>query len=212
MTYIENIFICLSVPLLLSVPLIGSKERKYTVFVCLGMLICLLASYFNSYLIAYYGVDSTTGAIEITPICEEIIKFIPLLIFILTFEPKSSEIMISSIAIAAGFATFENVCYMTANGAENLMFLTIRGLSAGALHILCGIAIGKGLSFSFNKKWLAYSGTVGTLGICITFHATYNLLITAENTVWKDIGYIFPCMLIVIFCMINELILKKHKN
>ncbi|MDD6043260.1 MAG: PrsW family glutamic-type intramembrane protease [Eubacteriaceae bacterium] len=212
MTYIENIFICLSVPILLSLPLIGAKERKYAFFLCLGMLLCLIASYFNSYFIAYYGVDATTGAIEITPLCEEIIKFLPLIIYILTFEPKSREIMICSVAVATGFATFENVCYMTVNGAENLMFLAIRGLSAGALHILCGIAIGKGLSFAFNKKWLTYSGIVGTLGMCITFHAIYNLLITANNTLWQEIGYIFPCLLIIVFCIFTKIVSINGKK
>ena len=35
---------------------------------------------------------------------------------------------------AAGFATFENVCYLTANGAEHLTRLVIRGFGTGSLH------------------------------------------------------------------------------
>lgn len=39
-----------------------------------------------------------------------------------------------AIAIAAGFATFENACYLTENGAANFSFLLIRGfLRAGCI-------------------------------------------------------------------------------
>ena len=37
MMYIENIFICISIPLLLSLLFIQGEARKYTLFVCIGM-------------------------------------------------------------------------------------------------------------------------------------------------------------------------------
>lgn len=40
MMYIENIFICISIPLLLSLIFIQGEARKYTLFVCIGMGIC----------------------------------------------------------------------------------------------------------------------------------------------------------------------------
>ena len=128
-----------------------------------------------------YGVDGTVAAIEITPVCEEVMKLLPLLFFYLIFEPEPKEMPAAAIAIAVGFATFENVCYLTENGAANFNFLLIRGISAGALHILCGVLSGFGVSHVFRCRWLAVTGTVGILGACIGFHAIYNLLITAEG-------------------------------
>ena len=70
-----------------------------------------------------------------TPVCEELLKLLPLVFYFLIFEPEPRELPTVAIAIAAGFATFENVCYLTENGAANFSFLLIRGISAGGLHI-----------------------------------------------------------------------------
>ena len=61
--------------------------------------------------------DGTVAAIEITPVCEEVMKLLPLLFFYLVFESEPKEMPAAAIAIAVGFATFENVCYLTENGA-----------------------------------------------------------------------------------------------
>lgn len=147
MTYIENIFLCLAIPMILSLFFIKGRSRSYTLFVTIGMGICLLSAYVNSFFMWLYGVDGTVAAIEITPVCEELLKLLPLLFYFLIFEPEPRELPMVAIAIAAGFATFENACYLTENGAANFSFLLIRGISAGGLHILCGILSGFGISY-----------------------------------------------------------------
>ena len=184
MTYIENIFLCLAIPMILSLFFIRGRSRSYTLFVTIGMGICLLSAYVNSFFMWLYGVDGTVAAIEITPVCEELL-----------------------IAIAAGFATFENACYLTENGAANFSFLLIRGISAGGLHILCGILSGFGISYVFRHRWLSVTGTAGILGACTGFHGIYNLLITADGG-WKTAGYLFPSVLIL--CLfIAKIVLPK---
>ena len=74
-------------------------------------------------------------------------KLLPLLFYLWVFEPDPRALPGAAIAIAVGFATFENVCYLAENGADNFTFLLIRGFSAGALHILCGILSGFGVSY-----------------------------------------------------------------
>ena len=54
MMYIENIFICISIPLLLSLIFIQGEARKYTLFVCIGMGICVLSAYVSSFFMNYY--------------------------------------------------------------------------------------------------------------------------------------------------------------
>lgn len=108
-----------------------------------------------------------------------------------------------AIGIAVGFATFENVCFLAENGAEDIRFVLIRGISAGALHILCGIMTGFGLSVVFRQRWLALTGTVGILGFCIGFHAIYNLLITAEGA-WRVAGYLLPSVMIVVLGVVGR--------
>ena len=207
MTYIENIMVCISIPMLLSLLFIKGSQRKFALFLCIGMGICMISAYVNSFFMMYYQVDGVTAAIEISPVCEEILKMVPLLFYILIFEPEPGEITPVAIAIAVGFATFENVCYLSENGAGDFTFLLIRGISAGAIHILCGIAVGYGIAYVFRQRWLAVTGTVGILGACIVFHALYNLLVTADG-IWQAIGYLFPSALIAGIFMLKSLLPK----
>ena len=207
MIYIENIFVCLAIPLALCMLFIGGRTRTFILFMITGMSTCLLSAYVNSFFVGYYGVSTTVAVVEITPVCEEVMKLLPLLFYVLIFEPKVRTLPEAAIALAVGFATFENACYLTENGAEDFMFLLIRGLSAGALHILCGILIGFGLSYVFRRRWLAFTGTMGLLGACIVFHAIYNLLISGEGP-WRVAGYLFPSVLIALL-FAGKLLLPK---
>ena len=203
MTYIENIFICLAIPMILSLLFTRGRQRMFTLFVIVGMAVCLFSAYVSSFFMGYYGVDQARAVIEITPACEEVMKILQLLIYLAVFEPEQRSIVSAAIGISVGFATFENACYLTENGAENFSVLLIRGISAGALHILCGIAIGYGIAYVFRKKWITITGTVGALGACVVFHGVYNLLISGGGT-WEFIGYLFPSVLILILHILNQ--------
>ena len=90
MTYIENIFLCLAIPMILSLFFIKGRSRSYTLFVTIGMGICLLSAYVNSFFMWLYGVDGTVAAIEITPVCEELLKLLPLVFYFLIFDNQMS--------------------------------------------------------------------------------------------------------------------------
>lgn len=66
MTYIENIYLCLALPLILSLFFIRGRSRRYALFLVIGMTVCLLSAYVSSFFMGYYGADGTTAAIEIT--------------------------------------------------------------------------------------------------------------------------------------------------
>ena len=136
-------------------------------------------------------------------------KLLPTLFWFLIYEPDIRKLPDVAIGIAVGFATFENVCFLAENGAEDRRFVLIRGISAGALHILCGIMTGFGLSVVFRQRWLALTGTVGILGFCIGFHAIYNLLITADG-VWKTAGYLFPSLLLLCLYAAKQLLPRQN--
>ena len=44
-------------------------------------------------------------------------KLLPLVFYLLVFEPEGDKIKAAAITIALSFATFENVCYLIQNGA-----------------------------------------------------------------------------------------------
>ena len=196
MTYIENIFLCLALPPLLGQLFIRGSTRRFLLFLVLGMGMCLLSAYVNRFFMNWYHTDAVIASIEIAPMCEEILKLLPLLFYFLIFEPDSHDLTPAAIGIAIGFATLENVCYLTENGAGSFVFLLIRGMSAGALHLVCGILTGLALAYVFRRPWLTCTGTVGILGVCMVLHGIYNLLITADGF-WQMVGYFFPSAIIV---------------
>ena len=130
--------------------------------------------------------------------------------YLLIFEPERKGIPGAAVAIAVGFATFENVCYLTENGAADFDILLVRGISAGALHILCGILLGFGMTYIFCRGFLKVTGTIGLLGASSAFHAIFNLLVSADG-IWKWIGYLFPSVMIVLVIIGQHLLIKLNK-
>ena len=203
MTYIENIFLCLALPLILSMFFIKGRVRRYALFLTVGMAVCLLSAYVSSFFMGQYGVDGTVAAIEITPVCEEVMKLLPLLFFYLIFEPEPKEMPAAAIAIAVGFATFENVCYLIQNGAEHFSFIFFRGIGTGAMHVICGAIVGGGLVYVWRRTWLKIAGTCGLLGAAITIHAIYNLLI-AYGSAAQYIAYLLPVLILTVGKLISR--------
>ena len=136
MTYIENIFVCIAAPLLVTAFCLGRKYMRFFLFAFAGMGACLLSAYVNTFFTALYGTSVFHATAEIAPVIEEMMKFLPLLFYLLVFEPEPQEIRPAVLVIASGFATFENICYLTQHGAEHLTFLLIRGFGTGAMHIV----------------------------------------------------------------------------
>ena len=47
-------------------------------------------------------------------------KFLPILFYLLVFEPEKESVVVGVFMTAVGFATFENVCYLAQNGAQGV--------------------------------------------------------------------------------------------
>ncbi|MEG2770443.1 MAG: PrsW family glutamic-type intramembrane protease, partial [Oscillospiraceae bacterium] len=111
--------------------------------------------------------------------------------------------------IGASFATFENVCYLTENGASELTHMLIRGFGTGSMHIICGVIVGYGLLFVWKRPWLKLAGTLGLLCAAITYHGIYNLLVGAGGTL-QTIGYCFPIATVVIALIFGKILHRKY--
>lgn len=183
MTYMENIFICIAAPLIVAALCMGKKYIRFFLLVFAGMGVCLLSAYINTFVAALYQATPFQATVEIAPVVEEVMKLLPLLFYILVFEPKPQDIRTSVLIIATSFATFENICYLIQKGAEQLNYLLIRGFGTGAMHIICGAIIGYGLTYVWTRTWFKITGTFGLLSISIAFHGIYNLLIAYEGRI-----------------------------
>ena len=121
-------------------------------------------------------------------------KLLPLVFYLLVFEPEGEKVKSAAITLALSFATFENVCYLIQNGADRFSFIFFRGFGAGAMHVLCGLIVGGGLSYAWQRTRMKIAGTCGLLGAAITFHAIYNLLVAYGGTA-QYIAYGLPVLL-----------------
>ena len=197
MTYIENIFLCMASPLLVAALCMGRRQLRLFLFCIAGMGVCLLSAYINTFLSAVCQADALAATVEIAPVVEEVMKLLPLVFFLLVFEPEGDKIKTAAITVALAFATFENVCYLIQNGADRFSFIFFRGFGTGTMHVLCGLIVGGGLAYAWQRAWLKVAGTCGLLGAAITLHATYNLLI-AYGGAAQYIAYALPVLLIAV--------------
>ncbi len=195
MTYIENIFLCMVSPLLVAALCMGRRQLRFFLFCIAGMGVCLLSAYINTFLAAVCQADALAATAEIAPVVEEMMKLLPLVFYLLVFEPEGDKIKAAAITVALAFATFENVCYLIQNGADRFSFIFFRGFGTGAMHVLCGLIVGGGLAYTWQRTWLKIAGTCGLLGAAITLHAIYNLLI-AYGGAAQYIAYALPVLLV----------------
>ena len=152
MTYIENVFLCMLAPLLVAGICMGRRQLKTFAFCFAGMGACLFSAYLNTFLAIWYQANSFTATVEIAPVVEEVVKLLPLLFYLLVFEPKPARIRIAALIVAVSFATFENICYLSQNGAEAFSFILFRGFGTGAMHVVCGAMMGEGLSYKQHLR------------------------------------------------------------
>ena len=197
MNYIENIYVCLAAPFLIAILCLNQSHRRTMLFVLGGMTACLLSSYISTFFAALQGADSVSASINVAPIVEEIMKLLPVLFYLIVFEPERDKAVGGLIMISIGFATFENVCYLTQNGAGKLIFLMIRGFGTGTMHVVCGMMIAVGLLYLWDKKWLRAAGLFGLLTLAITYHSIYNMMVAQDGTI-ATLGYVIPIATVIL--------------
>ncbi len=193
MIYSEYVLICIASPILLTLLFVKGSARRYALFFVIGMVVCLLSAYVGGFVQQVSGMDSDWVSIYASPVTEELMKMIPLVITLLLSADKDAGLLPSGIALAAGFATFENCCYILSSGADVLVFILIRGLSVGIMHIVSVLILYLGLIMAERMYSRSLAGIIGALSLSMTFHSLYNLLVSEPGTP-SIIGYIMPAL------------------
>ena len=210
MTSIENTYICLAAPLLLAILCVRRDWRRTLTFLLAGMTVCLLSAYISSFAAAALNVDLATASYEVTPAVEEAMKFLPVLFYLLVFEPGKGPAMSGSVMVAVGFATFENVCFLTSYGTSELLKLMIRGFGTGAMHVVCGMMVSLGLFLLWDRAWLRIVGTLGILCGTITFHAIFNMYVNQTGVVFW-IGSAVPLTILSALLAVRQRIFEQFR-
>ena len=201
MSYIENVYACLAAPLLLAILCLRRDSRRDLIFLLAGMTACLFSAYVTSYAAGLAGANAASASHEIAPAVEETVKFLPLLFYLMVFEPEKKSAVNSALLVAVGFATFENVCFLTSYGTSDLPRLLIRGFGTGAMHVVGGIAVATGVFFLWERAWLRAVGGLALLGFVTTFHAVFNVFAAQTGAVFW-IGCAFPLTLLLAWLLL----------
>ena len=146
---------------------------------------------------------------------EELMKFLPLLGCYIIFLPKEHHLTMFAVAIGAGFATFENCCYILTSGAERISYVLIRGMAVGVMHIVSIFALSVWLILAVRLKAICFPVLVAGAAISITFHALYNLLVS-HTGISANIGYLMPILtavlLYVLYRRLSETAMLKKPD
>ena len=175
--------ICISAPLVLMLALADAKSRRLFGFMILGMYIAVLASEINALLALLLGdaMDYFHLTITITPVCEEILKALPLLFTAVVFCDNRDRLFQRAMSIGLGFAILENTFILIKNvESVSLLWAMIRGFSSGLMHALCTISIGIGISLVKRRRKLFVCSTFAWLMTASIYHSMYNMLVQSD--------------------------------
>ncbi len=209
MIYAENILICIAAPFLICLLFARGGVRRFGVAFLTGMVTCLLAAYISGFLRVKSGIEMEKAAIYLSPIVEECMKLVPILLYLMLFEPADQRLIGFALGGGVGFATLENCCYILTGGADKLSYILIRGMASGVMHIVSMLLLVSGIIVARRLGLFSASVLIGALAFSMSFHGLYNLLISGEGA-YLVVGYGMPVVTAIILYLPYQNIFSKN--
>ena len=207
------VFICFALPFLLGIPIVRKQTRQVLLFTFIGMCCCLFISEVNGLINSLIGQNLFYVTTNITPLTEELIKMLPILIYAIFISSERQALLTIAFMTGLGFALLENstilVETVVVHGSIDILWALIRTLGAGLLHSLCTTAVGVGISFIRDQKKIFLCGTFALLSSAIVYHSVYNSLIQSD---YKYLGAAMPMLTYLIVVTILVVSYRKHLN
>lgn len=183
------LFVSVFVPILLMACLIEKKARQPIIFVLIGIFVSVFAAEVNGLLQMLLPMSTFEVTIIVTPITEEILKAVPILVFAIVLDAKKEALFTAAMAVGIGFAVLENAYYLLNDASFNMIDAIIRAFGAGLMHGMCTLLIGVGISFVKKKSKIFVVGTFALLSTAITYHGIYNMLVQSD---YRAVGFLLP--------------------
>ena len=183
------LFVSVFVSILLMACLIEKKARRPIIFVLIGIFVSVFAAEVNGLLRTVLPMSTYEVTIIVTPITEEILKAIPILVFATVLTAKKEALFTASMAVGIGFAVLENAYYLLNDASFNMFDAIIRAFGAGLMHGMCTLLVGVGISFVKKRSKIFVVGTFALLSTAITYHGIYNMMVQSS---YPAVGYLLP--------------------
>lgn len=205
------VFICFALPFLLGIPIVRKNTRLIMLYVFIGMCCCLFISEINGLIDTLIGQDMFYVTTNITPLTEELIKTLPVLVFAIFISSERQTLLTIAFMTGLGFALLENATILVETvmfqGSVDILWVLIRTLGAGLLHSLCTTAVGVGISFIRDQRKMFLCGSFALLSMAIVYHSVYNALIQSE---YKYLGAAMPMLTYLVVIVILVIVFKKR--
>ena len=173
-------------------PVFRGSSRTVLAFLMLGILTCLLAGEIDGLLLRTTGLGQYYMTVNVTPVTEELLKALPILLFAFLRKPKRQLLLECAAAVGIGFAILENTYILSGMAAQVTVALAlIRGFGAGLMHSLCTLAVGYGMSFVHTKRKLFRAGTFALLVTAVLYHSLYNTIVQSRYSL---LGILLPLL------------------
>ena len=183
------LFVSVFVPILLMAGLIEKRARQPITFVLIGIFISVFAAEVNGLLRNLLPMSTFEITIIVTPISEEILKAVPILVYATVLEAKKEKLFTAAMAVGIGFAVLENAFYLLNDASFNMIDAVIRAFGAGLMHGMCTLLVGVGISFAKKRSKIFVVGTFALLSTAITYHGIYNMLVQSR---FEVVGFLLP--------------------
>ena len=203
MLYAENILICIAVPLAVTMLFTKGNARRMVASFLAGMLACIISAYIAGAIEALSGFGPEDTSIFLSPMIEESMKLLTILFCIYMFESSGDKTDLFAVGIGAGFATFENCCFILSSGVPQLTNVLIRGAAVGVMHIVTLVAVAKGIRFLKRYNIFSFAGIAGVFSLSVTVHGLYNLLVSKPG-ISSYIGYVMPMACAILLYMFSS--------
>ena len=207
------LFICMLAPLLLTLPLMKGASRRVMLYLIIGICVSLFISEINGRILIASNNQMILVTTTFTPITEEIIKALPVLIYAFLFSDDREKLLPLAFATGIGFALFENTVILVQSiDNVSILWAIIRGFSTALMHGICTAAVGYGMSFVRKKKKLFVSGTFALLAFAVIYHGLFNMLVQSKNL--QYVGFFMPAVTYIplIIYLVFSVRNKKQKT
>lgn len=203
------LFVSVFVPILLMAGLLEKKARQPITFVLIGIFISVFAAEINGLLRNVLGMSDFEITVVTTPITEEILKAVPILIYATVLDAKKEKLFTAAMAVGIGFAVLENAFYLLNDASFNMLDAVIRAFGAGLMHGMCTLLVGVGISFAKKRSKIFIVGTFALLSTAITYHGIYNMLVQSKLEI---VGFLLPMATYIPFFVWRIRNMKKKRK
>lgn len=175
------LFVCIPLPLLLTLFLLEKKSRITVLYLIIGTFIAVFAASVNGFFFDLLKLTEREFTTTVSPIVEEVLKALPILFHAVFFSDKKETLLTISIALGIGFGIFENAYLMVSNVyGITLVWAFIRAFGTALMHGVCTCFVGLGISYINRRRKFFYTGIFAVLTFAIIYHATYNSLVQSS--------------------------------